>query len=50
MNEADVLHYEQIQDMLLTDGWKNVHKEISILTDAIEGIDCLLYTSDAADE
>ena len=27
MNQADVLHYEQIQDMLLTDGWKNVHKE-----------------------
>ena len=38
MNEADVLHYEQIQDMLLTDGWKNVHKEISILTDAIEAV------------
>jgi len=46
MNEADVLHYEQIQDMLLTDGWKNVHKEISILTDAIEGIDAVSSIED----
>lgn len=46
MNEADVLHYEQIQDMLLTDGWKNVHKEISILADAIEGIDAVNSVED----
>jgi|TARA_R110000822_G_scaffold288757_1_gene410039 hypothetical protein len=46
MNEADILHYEQIQDMLLTDGWKNVHKEISILADAIEGIDAVNSVED----
>lgn len=39
MNEADIKHYEQIQEMLLTDGWKNVEKEMTVLTDAIEGIE-----------
>ena len=46
MNEADVLHYEQIQDMLLTEGWKNVQKEFSILADAIEGIDAVKSVED----
>lgn len=39
MNEADIRHYEQIQEMLLTEGWKNVEKELTTLTDAIEGIE-----------
>lgn len=39
MNEADIQHYEQIQEMLLTEGWKNVDKELSALVDAIEGIE-----------
>ena len=39
MNEADIQHYEQIQEMLLTEGWKNVEKELTTLTDAIEGIE-----------
>lgn len=39
MNEADIKHYEQIQEMLMTDGWKNVEKEMTALTDAIEGIE-----------
>lgn len=46
MNEADILHYEQIQDMLLTEGWKNVHKEIVILAEAIEGIDAVNSVED----
>ena len=41
MNEADILHYEQIQEMLLTQGWKNVETEITTLVDAIEGIDAV---------
>jgi chaperonin cofactor prefoldin len=39
MNEADIQHYEQIQEMLLTEGWKNVEKELTTLSDAIEGIE-----------
>ena len=39
MNEADIRHYEQIQEMLLTEGWKNVEKELTTLSDAIEGIE-----------
>tara|TARA_R100001369_G_scaffold88249_1_gene124519 strand:- start:112 stop:354 length:243 start_codon:yes stop_codon:yes gene_type:complete len=46
MNEADILHYEQIQNMLLTEGWKNVHKEISILAEAIEGLDAVKGVED----
>lgn len=41
MNEADIEHYERIQEMLLTDGWKNVAKELSVLADAIEGIEAV---------
>ena len=39
MNEADIQHYERIQEMLLTEGWKNVEKELTTLTEAIEGIE-----------
>jgi len=39
MNEADIQHYEQIQEMLMTDGWKNVEKEMTALENAIEGIE-----------
>lgn len=39
MNAADVLHYEQINEMLLTQGWKNVAKELQDLVTAIGGID-----------
>jgi|TARA_R110000822_G_scaffold90367_1_gene208872 hypothetical protein len=46
MNQDDILHYEQIQDMLLTEGWKNVQKEFSILADAIEGIDAVKSVED----
>ena len=46
MNEADILHYEQIQDMLLTEGRKNVHKEIGILAEAIEGLDAVKSIED----
>jgi hypothetical protein len=41
MNEADIQHYEQIQEMLLTEGWKNVEKEMATLVDAIEGIEAV---------
>jgi len=46
MNEADILHYEQIQEMLLTQGWKNVETEITTLVDAIEGIDAVNSVED----
>lgn len=39
MNAADVLHYEQINEMLLTQGWKNVVQELQDLVTAIEGVD-----------
>lgn len=39
MNEADIKHYEQIQEMLMTDGWKNVEKELSDLVEAIGSIE-----------
>jgi hypothetical protein len=41
MNEADVLHYEQINEMLLTQGWKNVVEELQGLVTAIGGIDAV---------
>jgi len=37
----DIIHYEQIQDMLLTKGWKNVEKEISNLVIGIGGIEAV---------
>jgi hypothetical protein len=46
MNEADILHYEQIQEMLLTQGWKNVEKEMATLVDAIEGIEAVKSVED----
>lgn len=46
MNEADIQHYEQIQEMLLTQGWKNVDKEMSALVDAIEGIEAVKSVED----
>jgi hypothetical protein len=46
MNEADILHYEQIQEMLLTQGWKNVETEITTLLEAIEGIDAVKSVED----
>lgn len=41
MNEADIKHYEQIQEMLMTDGWKNVEKELSELVEAIGSIEAV---------
>lgn len=41
MNEADIKHYEQIQEMLMTDGWKNVEKELSDLVEAIGSIEAV---------
>ena len=41
MNEADIRHYEQIQEMLMTDGWKNVEKELSDLVEAIGSIEAV---------
>ena len=41
MNEADIKHYEQIQEMLMTDGWKNIEKEISDLVEAIGSIEAV---------
>jgi len=41
MNEADIKHYEQIQEMLMTDGWKNVEKELSELIEAIGNIEAV---------
>ena len=46
MNEADIQHYEQIQEMLLTQGWKNVDKEMTALVDAIEGIEAVKSVED----
>jgi len=46
MNEADILHYEQIQEMLLTQGWNNVEKEMTTLVDAIEGIEAVKSVED----
>lgn len=46
MNEADIQHYEQIQEMLLTQGWKNVEKEIATLVDAVEGIEAVKSVED----
>lgn len=46
MNEADIQHYEQIQEMLLTQGWKNVDKEMTALVDAIEGIEAVKNVED----
>jgi len=46
MNEADILHYEQIQEMLLTQGWNNVEKEMATLVDAIEGIEAVKSVED----
>ena len=46
MNEADIQHYEQIQEMLLTQGWKNVDKEMTALIDAIEGIEAVKSVED----
>jgi len=46
MNAADIQHYEQIQEMLLTQGWKNVDKEMTALVDAIEGIEAVKSVED----
>ena len=46
MNEADIQHYEQIQELLLTQGWKNVDKEMTALVDAIEGIEAVKSVED----
>ena len=41
MNEAHIEHYEKIQEMLMTDGWKNVEKELSELIEAIGNIEAV---------
>ena len=41
MNEAHIEHYEKIQEMLMTDGWKNVEKELSELIEAIGSIEAV---------
>ena len=41
MNEAHIEHYEKIQEMLMTDGWKNVEKELSDLVEAIGSIEAV---------
>lgn len=46
MDEANIKHYEQIQETLLTEGWKNIEKELSGLVDAIEGVEAVKNSDD----